>query len=474
MNLLFAVPGYTVEGILVFLLVLCVMVTIHEFGHFIVAKWLGIPAEVFSVGFGKRLFGFDWGGTDFRISLLPLGGYVKFRGENLEMIQGKSEGSVDEFLAHAGWKRFLVALAGPVFNIITAILIPTIGIMIGFNMRPVSNQETIVASVVAGQPAEKAGLQPGDKIVSVNGVKNPTFDDFKMEISLRPGEEIPLIIERGGQQIPKTVVPVADGDQKEGRIGVVPDMAIKDLKVVKVTPDSAAAKAGIQVNDRLVSINGQPLVAQSRFQQVVKEINDKEVTLGINRAGQPIQIKATPHATKDDPFGLGADLSDAVFTKEKNPLAALAFGWNFNMKFFNANVVAFKQIFTGKRSARDSLAGPIGMAKLTSGVFKDGGWAGVIQMMGFLSLSLGVMNLLPIPVLDGGMILMIFIEGLLGLIGKTVSMAMRERYQQVGFVALMLLMGFVFFNDFARDWPFGKSSEPAPAVQASPAPQPGK
>jgi regulator of sigma E protease len=139
------------------------------------------------------------------------------------------------------------------------------------------------------------------------------------------------------------------------------------------------------------------------------------------------------------------------------------------MRFFNANVVAFKQIFTGRRSARDSLAGPIGMAKLTSGVFKDGGWAGVIQMMGFLSLSLGVMNLLPIPVLDGGMILMIFIEGLLGLIGKTVSMAMRERYQQVGFVALMLLMGFVFFNDFARDWPFGKSSEPAPAVQASPA-----
>src|SRR5256885_3112473 len=159
------------------------MVVIHEFGHFIVAKLVGIPVETFSVGFGPRLLGFRKGGTDYRISAIPLGGYVKFRGENMEMLQGASEGSVDEFLAQPKWKRFVVASAGPAFNIATAILIPAIAIMIGFQESATRSEPLTIGRVEGGLPAAQAGLQAGDKITVLNGTKNPTWEDLLLEVS---------------------------------------------------------------------------------------------------------------------------------------------------------------------------------------------------------------------------------------------------------------------------------------------------
>ncbi|MGH9800805.1 MAG: site-2 protease family protein, partial [Blastocatellia bacterium] len=146
--------------IIPFAVLLCVLVVIHEFGHFIVAKMLGIGVEVFSVGFGKRLWGFKIGDTDYRLSLVPLGGYVRFRGENLEMLQGKSDAPVDEFNSQPKWKRFLVALAGPVFNIVFALAIPTIGILVGFKVGAEKMQQPVVGYVLKGSAAEKAGLMP--------------------------------------------------------------------------------------------------------------------------------------------------------------------------------------------------------------------------------------------------------------------------------------------------------------------------
>src|SRR5262245_40222180 len=148
------------------------MIVIHEFGHFIVAKLLGIAVETFSVGFGPRLFGFRLGDTDYRLSAIPLGGYVKFRGENLEMLQGKSEGSVDEFLSQPKWKRFLVALAGPVFNLATALLIPTAAILYGFQGDINDSQQVVIGEVKPGSTAEHAGLQQGDRIIAFGGEQN--------------------------------------------------------------------------------------------------------------------------------------------------------------------------------------------------------------------------------------------------------------------------------------------------------------
>jgi regulator of sigma E protease len=459
----------TISGIVVFLIVLALMVTIHEFGHFIVAKVLGIPAEVFSVGFGPRLFGFNWGGTDFRISAIPLGGYVKFRGENLEMIQGKSEGSVEEFLSHAKWKRFLVALAGPAFNIFTAILIPLVAIMIGFQESAQNSQPIIIGHVVKDSPAEKAGLQPMDRILVSHGIKDPAFNDFRVDVMMHPDEDIPMTVDRNGQRLDVVVRPKADGSQG-ARIGIEP--FLRQILVAKVNPDSAAASAGVQAKDHITGINGQPLQTMSKMFETIKDSKGKEVTLNLERGGQAATAKITvTDGVKNDLFGIGAEIQqESVFIQRTGIGSALGFAIDYNWRILKMNFVAFKQMIVGRLSARDSLSGPIGIAKITAETYESGGWADTIQLMGLLSLSLGIMNLLPIPVLDGGMILLIFVEALLGLVGMTLTMKVRERFQQVGFVALMLLMGFVIFNDIAKILPFGKAANPPPAAQASPAP----
>lgn len=455
-------------GIGVFVVILCAMVVIHEFGHFIVAKVLGIPAEVFSVGFGKRLCGVNVGGTDFRLSLIPLGGYVRFRGENdLEMIQGKGDGGVQEFLSHPKWKRLLVAFAGPAFNIATAILIPTVAIMIGFQESAQRTQPIEIGAVRPGYPAEQAGLKPHDRIVAANGIQNPVWEDFQLDINLRPGENIPMTVERDGKRINLTVQPRAEGEQKTGLIGIEPYLPA--VQVGRVLPNSAAARAGLQPGDKITAINGQPLMTTSNLIKTIKENQGKELTLGVERAGQPLSLKLTPTPTNEDRLGLGVEQNDTVFTRKTNIGDALAFGLNYNWRILKMNGVVFKQIFAGRRSARDSVAGPIGMAQMTTSMFEIGGLEGIVRWMGILSLSLGVMNLLPIPVLDGGMIVMILLEALLGLFGLALTVNIRERFQQVGFVALMLLMGFVIFNDVARLF---TRSAPEPPAKQQPAPQP--
>src|SRR5262249_45715107 len=161
--------------LLPFAITLCAMIVIHEFGHFIVAKLLGIAVETFSVGFGPRLFGFKLGDTDYRISAIPLGGYVKFRGENLELMQGKSEGLVDAFLSHPKVKRSRVCVSGPVFNRATVLLSPTAAIMIGFQTDINESQQVVIGDVKPGSSAEQAGLHKGDRIISLAGERNPTW-----------------------------------------------------------------------------------------------------------------------------------------------------------------------------------------------------------------------------------------------------------------------------------------------------------
>ena len=467
---------FSFSGLLVFIIVLCAMVTIHEFGHFIVAKWLGIPAEVFSVGFGKRLWGFDWGGTDFRISALPLGGYVRFRGENMEMIQGKGEGSVEEFLAHAKWKRFLVALAGPAFNIITAIASPTTAIMIGYHEDISWSQQIVIGDVKPGSAAEQSGLKTGDRIVSYHDKANPTWADFDDEIKIHPNETIPLVVERNGQTSNLTAQirseKTKDGEEY-GTLDVEP--ILNGLGVSSITPDSAAAAAGLKPGDKIMEINGVAVTVFRKFKEALNDSKGEEVTLKIARGQQLLDLKAKPK--KDVQFNeyrLGFAPKNTALVQTSSLTAALAFGWKYNWRIIRLTGIVFKQIFAGQRSARTSVAGPIGMAKQVSDIFDVAGWAGVINMMGLLSMNLGIMNLLPIPVLDGGMIVLIFVEALLGLVGMTLTMNIRERLQQVGFVALMALMLFVFANDILRILPFGKSSEAAPATQTAPAPQTGK
>lgn len=450
------------------------MIVIHEFGHFIVAKMLGIAVETFSVGFGPRLFGFKIGETDYRISAIPLGGYVKFRGENLEMIQGKSEGTIDEFLSHPKWKRFLVAIAGPVFNIATALMIPAIGIMIGYRDSADQVQQPVIGRVIAGSAAEKAGLQPGDKILAHHGRSNPTWKDIELDVMLRPEEAIPMKIERNGQPMDLVLTPKARQIEREqvGESGIEPYIALSNVRVLGIRSGMPADQAGMKPGDKILAINGQQITAWHQFRDALRGSNGQPVNLKIERGSNVFDVQTKPILESGEyRLGFSPDLS--VLIKTNSVATALRYGWEYNWMWMRLTGVAFKQIFSGRRSAREAVGGPVKIAQETVNTYDVAGWSGTIKLMGMLSLNLGIFNLLPIPVLDGGVILLIIVEWIMGLVGLTLTMNFRERFQQVGFVMVLLLMGFVFVNDFVN---LGRSffNKPQPAAaqeqQAQPPP----
>lgn len=434
-----------------FVVILCAMIVIHEFGHFIVAKMLGISVETFSVGFGPRLLGFRLGETDYRLSAIPLGGYVKFRGENLEMLQGESEGTIDEFLAHPKWKRFLVAIAGPAFNIATAILIPAVGILIGFRDSADQVQKPTIGRVAAESAAARAGLLPGDRILATNGRENPTWRDIELEVMLRPNEPIALRVDRQGQMVDLTLTPSSRqvGNEQVGDSGIEPYIALENIRVLGVREGMPAAVAGLRPGDRVVALNGQPVAAWHEFKDGLQGSQGAPVTLTVDRAGQRQDLTAAP-VLQDGEYRLGFSPDLSVTVQTDSVLGAIRYGWDYNWMWLRMTGVAFQQIFSGRRSARDAVGGPVKIAQETMNTYEVAGWAGTIKLMGMLSLNLGVFNLLPIPVLDGGVILLLLIEGIMGLLGLTLSMNVRERFQQVGFVMVLLLMGFVFINDFVN------------------------
>ena len=459
-------------GLVAFIIVLRLMVVIHEFGHFIVAKMLGIGVEVFSVGFGPRLFGFKYGETDYRFSAIPLGGYVRFRGENLEMLQGKSDAPADEFNSHPKWKRFLVALAGPAFNIATALLIPTIGILIGFRDSADHSQQPTIGYVLKDSAAQKAGLQPGDKILAIEGNNKVTWDDVRFEVFLRPGENIPLKIERNGQVMDVTMTPATRqfGRDKIGEAGMEAATPMKQATVTSVEAGKPGALAGLQSGDKITAVNGQPLKSWSEFKNALQTSNGQPITISVERNNSPLDLSATP-ALMDGEYKLAIGISImplSTLVKTSSVMEALRYGWDYNWRILRGTVIGFRQMFAGSRSVRDSLQGPVGMATATIETYNAGGWASMISWMGFLSLNLGIFNLLPIPVLDGGMILMLFVEGLMGLVGWTMTMKLRERIQTVGLAIVGALIIFVFGNDF---WRLGenyfnkKSAQPAQVQQ---------
>ncbi len=460
--------SYLIGG-LAFIFILGAAVVLHEFGHFIVAKLLKIRVETFSVGFGPRIFGKKWGTTDYRLSAIPLGGYVKLGGdESNAPIEGEGASDIppeEQFSLRPRWQKFLVAVAGPVMNILTALSIPFFGAMIqGVPVTP----SPIVMTVKQDGAAAKAGIQPGDRIVSFDGKENPTWDRIVNDTLISPEQPLPVIVERNGQRLSLTIKPTRETDKRGnvmGSLDLEPDMGASAIIVGRVEPNTPAAEAGLQQGDRIVKVNDQIARNKEDVLQFITDHKSEPIRLTVERGnGERKEITATARSLPPDGrerlgFGFGPPPRERV-----NIASAASHAVNTNIEIIRLTGKALGQVFSGQRSVRDTLSGPIGIAQESSRVANDFGWEGVFFMLMFMSLNLGVFNLLPIPVLDGGAIFILLIEAVLSVVGLKLSMTVRERIQQVGFVMLLLLMGFVITNDLLKVASSWRKSEPPAAT----------
>ncbi len=453
-----------------FIVVLGAAVILHEFGHFIVAKFFKIRVETFSVGFGPRLFGKKWGHTDYRVSAIPLGGYVKLGGdESNAPIEGESAPDIppgERFDLRPRWQRIAVALAGPIMNILTALTIPLIaGLLYGIPSTPAP----VVSSVATGGVAAAAGLRPGDRIVSFNGNANPDWDTISGDALLSPNESLPMIVDRNGQRIDLTIKPkpVTMDGETAGDLEFIPDYGEVIVYISDVTPGSPAEAAGLHGGDRVVKVGGQPVKSSEQVIQYIRAHKTEPIPLEVDRQGQHLQL--TPTIPPGQQI-IGVHVGQRLPMVKVGPVAAAGYAVDSNLRIIRLTGKALGQVFQGKRSVRNTISGPIGIARQSGRVVSELGWTGLFTMLAFLSLNLGIFNLLPIPVLDGGAIFLLLVEGALALVGLTISTRVRERIQQVGFVFVILLMVFVLTNDALKQlsiWRGGDNDSP-PA--ASPAP----
>jgi regulator of sigma E protease len=430
-------------GIIAVAIGLGVMVLVHEWGHFVIARLFGVRVEVFSIGFGPRLFGVKRGPTDYRISALPLGGYVRMAGDNPAE---ERRGDPDEFLSKPRWQRVLIALAGPTTNFLMAVVLTAALFMHGGEQPSYADKPVVVAGVVKDSPAQKAGIQPGDRIVSFGGVKDPTWDRLALELALSaPGHSEPLTIERNGQLITTSV---ESQPQPFAVIGYPAEMVI----VGSVAHGMPAEKAGLRDGDVIVAANGQKLMAPSQFSEIVQQSGGNAMTLEIVRDGQPQTVQLRP--IWGDPgdgmprWQIGITFRFVTSPRRYAAPQALVKATQFHIVLANKLIYLVGELFTGRVSLKQ-VQGPLGIVQESSRAAKRG-FGDLISLMALVSLNLAILNLLPIPILDGGHILMLAIEGLLR---HDLSLKIKERFVTVGMVFLLLVFLIVMYNDVLRLFP---------------------
>jgi regulator of sigma E protease len=416
-----------------FILVLGFLIFAHESGHFFVAKFFRVRVLVFSFGFGKRLFGFRKGDTDYRVSLIPLGGYVRMAGDSPEE---NVPGNPDEFLSKPKWQRFLILFAGPFMNILIAVTFIAALAMVGTEQFVT---KAIIGEVLPNKAAAKAGLRPGDRIVSMKGEAVQEFDDLRMIVSMNSGTALPVIYERNGVRHTTTLTPEREESDfgPVGRAGITP---LVEPLVGRVRPDSAAAAAGIRAGDRILSINGKPVKDLfADFATAADAAKTKPVQITVQRGSSTVAATlAAPENADDTTRGI---IPPTKLLK-LGLFPALQYSVQENWRMLKLAMSALGRLFRPEGSVKE-LSGPINIARI-SGEMLRRGWVPVIGLMAMISLQLGVMNLLPIPVLDGGHIMILLIEGIAR---RDLSLRVKERIQQLGFAVLATLMIVVLYND---------------------------
>lgn len=423
------------------LVLIGVMILIHELGHYWAARFFDVRVETFSFGFGPRLFGFRKGETDFRFSAILFGGYVKMAGE-----QPGEDSAADPrgFASKPRWQRLIIAFAGPFMNIILAIGLVTGLFMYQYPKLP-SVQSPLVGYVAPDSAAKRAGIQEGDRIVQIESKANPTWEDVMLQEMSNPGRAIHVALERNGQRIIAELTPAPD--DKHG-VGLAGWSAASEIHIAKVFPNMAAAKAGLERGDVLVSVNGHPVLSTPKLHDVISQTGGGAVDLVYRRDGQNREVRIAPEKTTMEGverWMIGVQLEPKMEITQLAFPEALRESINRNTKYAGM-IYKVLQNIVERRMSPKSIEGPIRIAQLSGDAAREGP-AEFIGLMAMVSLNLAIFNLLPIPILDGGVILLLLIEMIMR---RDLSLAVKENVIKAGFVFLMAIVMFVLYNDISK------------------------
>ncbi|MDQ6992102.1 MAG: RIP metalloprotease RseP [Mariprofundus sp.] len=444
-----------IHSSLAFVVAIALLIAVHEYGHFIVARKLGIRVEKFSVGFGPALF--SWRSRDqevlYVIAAIPLGGYVKMLGENLDE-QGEEQQhqlSGDEraraFNLQPVWKRAAVAVAGPVFNFIFAVFAYMVIAWLGQSVLP-----TIVGHVSSASVAEQAGLQVGDRVLAVNQQSVHSWQQMEEKLKAHVGDQAELSIKRDEQRLLlRMALPVQQQDPlllnvSESVLGFDPGLTIT---VDEVMMGSPAERAGLKKGDLIRQLDGRQVVNVNQFIQLIKAKEGRDIAMVVKRGETRLQLQVTPLIDDQQRVRIGVRLAShalhGVELYRMGLVDGLGYGFTRTWEMAAMTLSVFGKMVTAAISP-DNLGGPIAIAQLAGKTAE----LGLVYFIGFLALisvNLGVLNLLPVPILDGGMLVYL---GLEKITGRPLPPRFLEVTQMIGLVLIAGLMIFAFYNDISR------------------------
>ncbi len=422
----------------------------HEFGHFIFARLHDIRVESFSIGFGPKIIGFKRGETEYQISPIPLGGYIKMTGED----PSETVDSADEraFANKSIWTRVKVVSAGPLTNLLFAFVLMPVVFMIGRMEPEYLSKPPVVETIESNSPAEAASFQKGDLVTAVDNHAVSTWDDFQKKIIVSVGQNVRISYKRDGKKLETSVTVKAMPEVNAGYTGIEPMFFVGgESEINKVIEGGVASKAGILAGDRIVSINGKAFEGWAGTATEINNSEGREIALTISRDDKTFDLKVAPQFNEEfKRWAIGI-----LFQQPELPMVKRQYGFFDSFKngfaeclnLLDLTFVVLKKLFTGQLSYK-ALGGPIQIARI-SAIAASSGIAGFIYFMSFLSLQLGVLNLLPIPVLDGGHILFCGIEAC---IRRPISNRVRGIVQYAGFIFLLSFFLLITVNDIDSIW----------------------
>ena len=425
-------------SLVAFVFVIGVLVFVHELGHFLAARRIGIRVLTFSIGFGPKLLKFRRGDTEYCVCAIPLGGYVKMAGEKPE---DSRTGSNDEFLSKTKWERFQVLIMGPVMNIVLAVVVMTLVLYQGAEVPAYEDEAPVVGSVVEGSAADRVGIAVGDRIISVGSATIETWEDLFIAVMPRADREVSVVVRNASGERTLRVTPDTQTEFEMGDLGIGPVMR-PQIRIVSA--DEPADTAGILVGDVIEAVEGDAVSSET----LVERINaspGEPLSLTVRRDGVVQEIVVTP-ALKGDIGLIGVSISPyEVRVIEPDFLESIQLSLQRNYEWSGLIFQTLVGLLTAETSPRQ-LVGPVGIAQLSGGA-AEMGLVALLSLMSMISLNLGILNLLPVPILDGGHIAIMALEGVSR---RDFSIQAKERMLMVGFVAIMMLMVTVIYNDLTR------------------------